>query len=100
MDSSSFGDTKVQPSLERLTSELQPPELKGDQAVADLNEMHQRVQVVGGQDEAIPGAEVPPSAQQEVPAQTVLQGAGEVFVKDGVQVVVIGAWREKGEADF
>ncbi len=29
--------------MDLLTSELQPSELKGDQAVADLDEMHQSV---------------------------------------------------------
>lgn len=72
-----------------LTSELQPSELKGDQPIADLDQVHQCVQVIRGQDEAVPGAEVAPSAQEEVPAQAVLQGTGKVFVKDGVQIVVI-----------
>lgn len=53
--------------------------------------MDEGVQVVGGQDEAVAGAEVAPAAQQEVSAQAVLQRAGEVLVEDGVQVVVIGA---------
>lgn len=56
-----------------LTSELQPSELEGDQTVADFDEMHQSVQVVGGQDETIPRAEVAPSAQEEVSTQAVLQ---------------------------
>ena len=77
--------------MDLLTSELQPSELKGDEAVADLDEVHQGVQVVGGQDEAVPGAEVAPSAQQEVSTQAVLQGAGKVLVEDGVQVVVVRA---------
>lgn len=77
--------------MDLLTSELQPSELKGDQAVADLDKMHQSVQVVGGQDEAVPRAEVAPSAQEEVSTQAVLQGAGKVLVEDGVQIVVIRA---------
>lgn len=72
-----------------LTSELQPTELKGHQAVADLDEVHESVQVVGGQDEAVPGAEVSPAAQEEVPTKAVLQGAGQMLVEDGVQVVVV-----------
>ena len=75
----------------RPTSELQAAELEGDQAVADLDEVHQGVEVVGGQDEAVPGAAVPPAAQQEVPAQRVLQRARQVLVEDGVQVVVVTA---------
>lgn len=74
-----------------LTSELQPSQLKRHQAVADLDEMDESVQVVRGQDEAVSGAEVAPSAQQEVSTQAVLQGAGEVFVEDRVQVVVVRA---------
>jgi len=79
------------PHVDHLTSELQPSELKGDQTVADLDEMHQSVQVVGGQDEAVPRAEVAPSAQQEVSTQAVLQRAGKVLIEDGVQIVIIGA---------
>jgi len=73
------------------TSELQAAELEGDQAVSDLDEVHQGVEVVGGQDEAVAGAAVPPAAQQEVPTQRVLQGACQVLVEDGVQVVVVTA---------
>lgn len=56
--------------------------------------MDEGVQVVGGQDEAVSSAEVAPAAQQEVPTQAVLQGAGEVLVEDRVQVVVVRAWRD------
>lgn len=77
--------------MDLLTSELQPSELKGHQAVADLNEVNQCVQVVGGQDETIAGAEVSPSTQKKISTQAVLQRAGQVFVEDGVQIVVIGA---------
>ena len=82
-----------------LTSELQAAELEGDQAVADLDDVHQGVEVVGGQDEAVPRAVVPPAAQQEVPAQRVLQRARQVLVEDGVQVVVVRAYetpRDRG----
>ena len=77
--------------MDLLTSELQPSQLKGDQAVADLYKVHQSVQVVGGQDEAVAGAEVAPAAQEEVSTQAVLQGAGKVLVEDRVQIVVIRA---------
>lgn len=83
--------TVVMPSADHLTSELQPTQLEGDQAVANLDEVHKSVQVVGGQDEAVAGAEVAPAAEQQVSAQTVLQRAGQVFVEDGVQIVVVGA---------
>lgn len=83
--------TDLVPHIDVLTSELQPSQLKGDQAVADLYKMHQSVQVVRGQDEAVPSAEVAPAAQEEVSTQAVLQGAGKVLVKDRVQIVVIRA---------
>lgn len=59
-----------------LTSEFQPPQLEGDQAVANLNDVHQCVEVVRGQDEAVARGVVAPAAEQQVPAQAVLQGAG------------------------
>lgn len=65
-----------------LTSELQPTELKGDQTVADLYEMHQSIQVVGGQDEAIPSTKVAPATQEEVSTQAVLQRARKVLIED------------------
>lgn len=87
-------DTAEDPlACKSLTSELQAPQLEGDQAVADLDEVHQGVEVVGGQDEAVPGAVVAPSAQHEVAAERVLQRARQVLVKDGVQVAVITAYR-------
>lgn len=75
------------------TSELQTPELKSDEAVADLDEVNQRVEVVRRQDEAVPGAVVAPPAQHEVSTQRVLQRARQVLVKDGVQVIVIASCR-------
>lgn len=52
-----------------VTSELQPPELEGDEAVADLDEVDEGVEVVRSQDETVSGAVVAPSTQHEVPAQ-------------------------------
>lgn len=49
-----------------LTSELQSSELEGDQTIADLYKMHQSVQIVRGQNEAVPGTKVAPAAQQKV----------------------------------
>jgi len=81
------------PSL--LTSELQPPQLEGDQAVANLHDVHQSVEVVGGEDEAVARGVVAPAAEQQVSTQAVLQRARQVLVEDGVQVVVIGTLGEK-----
>lgn len=83
------GDPEDRETL--LTSELQPSQLKSHQAVADLDEMDQSVKVVGGQDEAVARAEVAPSAQEEVSAQAVLQGTGEVLIEYRVQIVVVRA---------
>lgn len=66
------------------TSELQAPQLKGDQAVSDFNDVHQSVEVVGGQDEAVARAVVPPASQQQVSTQTVLQGARQVLIENRV----------------
>lgn len=80
-----------------LTPELQAAQLEGDQAVADLDDVHQRVEVVGGQDEAVARAVVAPAAQQEVPTQAVLQRARQVLVEDGVQVVIVRSYGKGGE---
>lgn len=47
-----------------LTSELQAPELKGDQAIANLNNVHQSIEVVWGKDETVARAVVAPAAKQ------------------------------------
>lgn len=72
-----------------LTSELQATQLEGGEAVADFNEVHQGVEVVGGQHEAVSGAIVAPAAQHQVPAQCVLQRPRKVLVENGVEVVVV-----------
>lgn len=71
--------------------------MESDQAVSDLDEVDQGVEVVGGQDETVPRAVVPPSAQQEVAAQGVLQRSGQVLVEDGVEVAVVAACRVRKE---
>lgn len=58
-----------------LTSELQTPKLEGDQAVADLDDVHQCVEVVWGKDEAVACGVVAPAAEQQVSTQAVLQRA-------------------------
>lgn len=80
----------------RLTPELQASELERDEAVADLNDVYESIEVVWGQDETVSRAVVSPAAQQKVPAQGVLQGARQVFIEDRVQVIVISTYsREK-----
>lgn len=78
----SIKTSKLKTEKTLLTSELQSPQLKSHQAVADLDEMDESIQVVGGQDEAVSGAKVAPSTQQEVSTQAVLQGTGEVLIED------------------
>lgn len=58
-----------------LTSELQTPQLEGDQAVADLNNVHQSVEVVRGEDETVTRGVVTPATEQQVSTQAVLQRA-------------------------
>lgn len=58
-----------------LTPELKATQLEGDEAVANLDEVHQGIEVVGGQDKAVPGAIVAPAAQHQVPTQRMLQRA-------------------------
>lgn len=58
-----------------LTSELQTPKLEGDQAVANLDDVHQCVEVVWGEDEAVACGVVAPAAEQQVSTQAVLQRA-------------------------
>lgn len=74
---------------EDRTSELQTPQLEGDQPIADLDEVDQGVEVVRSQNETVSGAVVAPSAQHEVATKRILQRAGQVLIKDGVQVAVI-----------
>lgn len=80
----------------RLTLELQPAELEGDEPVADLDQVHEGVEVVRGQNEAVAGAVVAPTAQREVPAQGGLEGPGHVLVEDGVAAPALAPW-DRGE---
>ena len=55
------------------TSEFQPPELKSDEAVSHLDDVHQSVESVGGEDEEVPTGIPAPSPQQEVPTEALLE---------------------------
>ena len=54
--------------------------------------MYEGVEVVGGHDEAVALGHITPTPHQQVPTQTVLEGARQVLVEDRVEVVVISAW--------
>lgn len=71
------------------TSELQTPQLKSDQAVADLDQVDKGVEIVRSQNETVSCTVVAPSAQHKVATKGVLQRASQVLIKDGVQVAVI-----------
>lgn len=59
--------------------------------------MHQSIEVVWCEDEAVAGGVIAPAAEEQVSAQAVLQRARQVLVENRVQVVVIGTLRkEKG----
>lgn len=58
-----------------LTSKFQTPQLESDQAVANLDDVHQCIEVVWGQDEAVACGVVAPAAEQQVSTQAVLQRA-------------------------
>lgn len=81
----------------QLTSELQASELEGDEPIANFNKVHKGIEVVWCQDKAVPRAVGAPAAQQQVSTQRMLQWAGQVLIKDRVQVVVISTfmWRKK-----
>ena len=55
------------------TPELEPSELKRHEAVAELDDVYERIEIVGGHDEAVALCHRPPAAHVEVAAQAVLQ---------------------------
>lgn len=57
--------------------------------------MHQSVEVVGGEDEAVACGVVAPAAEQQVPTQAVLQRARQVLVENGVQIIVVGPLKKE-----
>ena len=75
-----------------FTSKLQPSQLEGNEAVANLNDMDKSVEVVRGHNETVALSVAPPSTQQQVPTQRVLQWASQVLIKYGIKVVVISTW--------
>ena len=73
-------------------AELQAAQLKGDVSVSHLNHVDQSVEVVGRQDEKVTDLDGAPPAKSDVAAQRLAQRARQVFIKDGVQIVVVDAW--------
>jgi hypothetical protein len=53
--------------------------------------VHEAVEVVGGQHEAVALRHDAPAAEEEVAGEAGLQRARQVLVEDGVEVVVVGA---------
>ena len=79
------------PHRNHLTCEntLDSTYLESTEAVAELNDVYETVEIVGSQDEAVALLDGAPSAEHEVPRQAVLQRASEVLVEDGVEIVVV-----------
>ena len=63
--------------------------LKGTEAIAELDDVHETVEVVRGEDEAVALLDGAPAAQHEVACQAVLEGPCEMLVEDGVEIVVV-----------
>lgn len=61
------------PRANQLTSELQASELEGDKPIADFDEVHEGVEVVRCQDEAVPCTVGAPAAQEQISTQRMLQ---------------------------
>ena len=70
-------------------SELQASHLEGAQAVAQLYDVDQAVEVVGGEDKAVSLLDSAPSAKHQVSSKAVLQRPCQVFVEDRVEVVIV-----------
>ena len=73
-----------------LTSELEPPELEGDEAIANLDDVHESVESVRGEDEEVTSRDTPPAPQQQVPTEAPLQCPRQVLIEQAVQP--IGVW--------
>ena len=63
--------------------------MKGTEAVAELNDVDETVEVVRGEDEAVALLDGAPPAQHQIAGQAVLQGASEMLVENGVEIVVV-----------
>ena len=79
--------SNINPLRERLTSELQAPQLKGHKPVPDLDDVDQSVEPVGSEDKEVARRDSPPPPQEEVSTQALLQDPGEVLVEEAVQLV-------------
>ena len=63
--------------------------LESTEAVAEFDDVNETVEIVRGQDEAVALLDGAPPAQHQIAGQAVLQGAGEMLVEDGVEIVVV-----------
>ena len=63
--------------------------LESTEAVAEFDDVNETVEIVGGQDEAVALLDGAPPAQHQVAGQAVLQGASEMLVENGVEIVVV-----------
>ena len=63
--------------------------LESTEAVAEFDDVNETVEIVRGQDEAVALLDGAPPAQHQVAGQAVLQGASEMLVEDGVEIVVV-----------
>ena len=63
--------------------------LESTEAVAEFDDVNETVEIVRGQDEAVALLDGAPPAQHQIAGQAVLQGASEMLVEDGVEIVVV-----------
>ena len=63
--------------------------MKSTETVAELDDVDETVEIVRGEDEAVALLDGAPPAQHQVAGQAVLQGASEMLVEDGVEIVVV-----------
>ena len=65
--------------------------LESTEAVAEFDDVNETVEIVRGQDEAVALLDGAPPAQHQIAGQAVLQGASEMLVEDGVEIVVVSS---------
>lgn len=75
-----------------LTSEFKPSKLKRDESIAEFDDVDESVKIVGRHDEAVSLEGVTPSTHLQIPTKAALQRSCQMFVEDGIQVVVVSTW--------
>ena len=63
--------------------------MKGDEAIADFNQVNESIEVIRSQNKAIARAVVAPPAEDEVSTERLLERPCQVLIKDGIEVVAI-----------